>query len=74
MFLTIRPRYHIKKKLKGDFQGLKEKYPGNYIRNSYFYMLDYVCDRFKTDWEIHSISPQNYPGMEAKQTLHFVKK
>jgi hypothetical protein len=29
MVLTLRPRYHIPKKLAGDFQGLKEKYPAS---------------------------------------------
>jgi len=74
MLLTLRPRYHIKKNLQADFQGLKEKYPGNYIKNSYFYMLDYVRDRFKAAWEIHIISDQNDPEVESKQTLHFVKR
>ena len=72
MLLTLRPRYHIEKKLGGDFQGLKEKYSSNYIRNSYFYMVDYVRDRFKSGWEIDVISGQNDPE-GTKQTLHFVK-
>ena len=73
MLLTLRPRYHIEKKLKGDFEGLKEKYSSNYIRNSYFYMVDYVCDRFKSAWDMHVISGQNDPE-GTKQTLHFVKR
>jgi SAM-dependent methyltransferase len=74
MLLTVRPRYHIKKNLQNDFAGLKEKYPGNYIQNTYFHMLDYVRDRFESDWEMHPISPPNDPMAEAKQTLHFIKK
>jgi len=74
MLLTLRPRYHIEKKLQRDFQGLREKYPGNYIKNSYFYMLDYVRDRFNAAWEMHIISDQNDPEVESKQTLHFVKR
>ncbi len=74
MLLTVRPRYHIKKNLQNDFPGLEEKYSGSYIQNTYFHMLDYVRDRFESDWEIHPISPPNDPMTEAKQTLHFIKK
>ena len=63
----------IEKKLQGDYQGLREKYPADYIRNAFFYILDYACDRFKAAWEIHIISGQNDPE-DAKQTLHFVKR
>ena len=74
MVLTLRPRYHVSKKLAGDFQGLKEKYPGGYIQDNYFHAFDYVRDRFKADWEATIISAQNDPEVEYKQTLHFVKK
>jgi len=73
MLLTLRPRYHIKKKLQNDFQGLREKYPADYIRNGFFYMVDYAWDRFKTAWEIDIISGQNDPE-GTKQTLHLVKR
>jgi hypothetical protein len=74
MLLTLRPRYHINKKLQGDFKGLREKYPAEYIRDAYFHMVDYVCDRFKTDWEIRRVSSQNARESGAKQTLRFLKK
>ena len=74
MVLTLRPRYHILKKLAGDFRGLKEKYPGAYIRDNYFHAFDYVCDRFKANWKATVISAHNDPGVEYKQTLHFVRK
>ena len=73
MLLTLRPRYHIEKKLKGDFQGLREKYPADYIRNAFFYIMDYACDRFKAAWEIHIISGQNDPE-GVKRTLHCIKR
>ncbi len=73
MLLTLRPRYHIKKKLQNDFQGLREKYAADYIRNEFFYMVDYAWDRFKTAWEIDIISGQNDPE-GTKQTLHCVKR
>ena len=74
MVLTLRPRYHIPKKLAGDFKGLKEKYPADYIRGNYFHAFDYVCGRFKADWETTIISGQNDPEVEYKQTLHFVRR
>ena len=74
MLLTVRPRYHIKKNLQNDFAGLKEKYSGDYIQDSYFHMMDYVLDRFDPDWEIHCISPPNDAMTEAKKALHFIKR
>jgi tRNA (mo5U34)-methyltransferase len=74
MLLTLRPRYHIPKKLAGDFQGLRKKYPGDYIRDNYFHAFEYVCDRFKSNWEATVISAQNNPQVEYKQTLHFVRR
>ena len=73
MLLTLRPRYHIEKKLGTYIQRLRENYPIEYIRNSYFYMVDYVCDRFKADWEMNIISGQSDPE-GTKQTLHFIKR
>ena len=73
MLLTLRPRYHIEKKLGTDVQRIREMYPADYTRNSYFYMVDYVRDRFKAAWEMHIISGQNDPE-GTKQTLHFIKK
>jgi len=74
MVLTLRPRYHIGKKLAGDFQGLKEKYSEDYIRDDYFYAFQYVCNRFQANWEVSVLSPQNDPEVEYKQTLHFLRK
>ena len=73
MLLTLRPRYHIEKKLGTDVQSLREIYPADYIRNPYFYMVDYVRDRFKKTWEMHLLSGQNGPE-DTKQTLHFKKE
>jgi len=74
MVLTLRPRYHIPKKLAADFRGLKEKYPADYIRDNHFHALDYVRDRFKANWKANLISAQSDPEVEYKQTLHFVRK
>lgn len=73
ILLTLRPRYHIEKKLGTDIQGIREKYPVEYIRNSYFYMVDFVRDRFKATWEMHILSGRNDPE-GTKQTLHFIKR
>lgn len=74
MLITVRPKYHVKKNLNGDFQGLREKYPGDYIRNNYFYTIDYVRDRFKSRWVMDIISPKNDPEGADKETLYFVRK
>ena len=73
MLLTLRPRYHIEKKLGTDIQRIRKKYPVEYIRNSYFYMVDFVRDRFKASWEMHILSGPNDPE-GTKQTLHFIKR
>jgi len=74
MVLTLRPRYHIPKKLAADFRGLREKYPGEYIRDNYFHAFEYVRDRFKANWEATVLSAQNDPEVEYKQTLHFARR
>ena len=74
MVLTLRPRYHIPKKLAADFRGLKKKYPADHIRDNHFHALDYVRDRFKANWKANVISAQSDPQVEYKQTLHFVRK
>ena len=43
------------------------------IRNSYFYMVDFVRDRFNPSWEMHILSGPNDPE-GTKQTLHFIKR
>ena len=73
MLLTLRPRYHIRKKLGTDIQKMRERYPVEYIRNSYFYMVDFVRDRFKATWEMQILSGPNDPE-GTKQTLHFLKR
>jgi ribosomal protein L11 methyltransferase len=73
MLLTLRPRYHIEKKLEMDIQKFREMYPVEYIRNSYFYMVDFVRDRFKATWEMRILSGPNDPE-GTKQTLHFIKR
>jgi tRNA (mo5U34)-methyltransferase len=74
MVLTLRPRYHIPKKLAGDFLGLRKKYPDAYLRDNYFHAFEYVRDRFNSDWEATIISAPNDPEFEYKQTLHFVRR
>jgi SAM-dependent methyltransferase len=73
MLLTLRPRYHIEKKLGTDVQKIREMYPADYIRNPYFYMVDYVRDRFKEAWVMHLLSGQTDPE-GTKQSLHFIRK
>ena len=58
---------------KAALSGLREKYPTDYILNSYFYMVDYVRDRFRAAWDMHILSGQNNPEV-TKQTLHFIKR
>jgi SAM-dependent methyltransferase len=74
MILSIRPVLHIKKHLNSDFQGLKEKYPGDYIRKNYFFTIDYVIDRFSDRWDIEIISPKKRAESEEKETLYFIRK
>jgi hypothetical protein len=74
MVLTLRPRYHIPKKLAADFRGLKEKYPADYILDNHFNAFDCVRDRFKANRKANVISAQSDPEAEYKQALHFVRK
>ncbi len=74
MILSIRPAYHVKKHLGGDYKGLSQKYPGDCIRNDHFYMLDYVLARFDRDWQMEIISPASFPPGTKKETLYFKRR
>jgi len=74
MILSIKPVFHIKKHLNSDFQGLKEKYPGDYIHNNSFFTIDYVLDRFSDRWDIKIIAPKKRAEGSDKETLHFIRK
>lgn len=74
MILSIKPVFHIKKHLNNDFEGLKEKYPGEYIQNNSFHTIDYVTDRFSDQWDIEIISPKKSFEDGSKETLYFTRK
>ena len=74
MILSIKPVYHIKKHLSSDFQGLTEKYPGDYIRKNSFFTIDYVRDRFSNKWDMEIVSPKKGSEDAEKETLYFIRK
>lgn len=74
MILSIRPAYHVKKHLGGDFRGLSQKYPGGCIRNDHLYMLDYVLARFEHNWQMEIISPASTPPGTKKETLYLTRR
>ena len=74
MLLSIKPVSHIKKHLNSDFQGLEEKYSGDYIRNNSFFTIDYILDRFSDRWDVKIFSPKNKSKGVDKELLHFFRK
>ncbi len=74
MILSIKPVSHIKKHLNSDFQGLEEKYPGDYIRNNSFFTIDYILNRFSDKWDVEIFSPKKRSKGVDKELLCFIRK
>ena len=73
MIISARPYYNIKKHLQGDMSGLREHYPEGYIHGDSFYVLDFVRDYFRDDWDMALISSKD-DFYSVKRTLLFTRK
>ena len=74
MILSIKPVYQIRKHLNGDFQAIREIYPGDYIRNNSFFTIDYICDRFRDRWHVEIVASNRGCGDTDKKILYFTRK
>ena len=74
MIITIKPAYHVIKHLNGDFHGLHEKYPEDYIRDNSFHIIDYVGDRFRHKWHMRIVPQKRRSNGADKELLHFTRK
>jgi predicted nicotinamide N-methyase len=74
MILSIRPAYRIAKHLGNDTRGLLRKYPEKYVRNGRFYNMEYVADRFRSNWRIDILTSPHAAQIESKETVLMRRK
>ena len=72
MIISARPNYRIPKHLKGDAKTIMRHYPSHYIKNNRFFLVDFLRDYFRDNWDMSIISP-DYDD-PVKRTLLFVRK
>ncbi len=73
MVISARNHYRIEKHFNGNIKTLKDIYPLNYIRNGRFYLIEYISDYFKRNWEMTILSGQDH-DIGSKKTLYFKRK
>lgn len=68
---NVRPVYDIRKQLGVEPEALLTHYPGAFIRDGRFHMLEYVKSVYSADWSISEISTENEAAEADKPVLHF---
>ena len=72
MIISALPHYSIPKHLKGDTETIIRHYSSDYIKNNRFFLVDFLRDYFRDNWDMSIISP-DYDD-SVKETLLFVRK
>jgi len=72
MIISARPNYRIPKHLKGDTETIIRHYSSHYVKNNRFFLVDFLGDYFRDNWDMSIISP-DYDD-PVKRTLLFVRK
>jgi SAM-dependent methyltransferase len=73
MIISARNHYRIEKHFNGHLDTLKGHYSSDYIRNGRFYLIEYVADYFKENWNLTILSSKDH-DIGAKKTLYFQRK
>ena len=73
MLISARPNYVIRKHLEGDTEGIIRRYSDKYVHHKRFFLLDYIRDFFREDWDMTVLTPDD-DEESVKRTLMFRKK
>ncbi|MCD4719316.1 MAG: hypothetical protein K8S13_05575, partial [Desulfobacula sp.] len=73
MIVSARNYYRIEKHFNGHLDTLISLYSSDYVRNKRFYLIEYISDYFKENWELTILSPADH-DIGSKKTLHFHRK
>jgi tRNA (mo5U34)-methyltransferase len=73
MVISARSYYRIEKHFKGHLETLKNRYSMDYIRDGRFYLIEYIRDYFKENWEMTILSSGDH-DFASKKTLSFKRK
>jgi len=74
LLIAFRPINRIEKDLRISFEDFKKLYPAQFITDGSFFLVDYIEDILKDDWEMTAVS--NYRGQfsKDKSLFHFQKR
>lgn len=72
MIISAQPNYGIVKHLGGNTKNIIRLYPTRYIKNHRFFLVDFLRDYFRDNWDMSIISP-DYDD-PVKRTLLFTRK
>jgi SAM-dependent methyltransferase len=74
MFFTLRPIYKLAKHDLGPEDELERRYPGGYLRQGRFHLLELVRDYFAKDWEMRIPAEDDYWELSHKYPTHFIRR
>lgn len=74
ILLVIRPVLKVREQLRIETEELAKLYPGEYMKNNCFYLLDYVKDSLGKDWRMNPISPLPEQYSKEKRLFQFVRE
>lgn len=72
MIISARSHYHIEKHFNGYLDTLINLYSSDYVRNGIFYLIEYISEYFRKNWELTILSPDDH-DISSKKTLYFHK-
>lgn len=73
MIISARNHYRIEKHFNGHLDTLIRLYSSDYIRNNKFYLIEYISDYLKPNWEQTILSHPDH-DIGSKKTLYFQRK
>ncbi len=72
MIVSARNYYRIEKHFNGYLDTIIGLYSSDYVRNGKFYLIEYISEYFKENWELTILSPDDH-DISSKKTLYFHK-
>ena len=73
MVVSARPDYCLKKHLNHRAEAVRANYGDGFFKNNRFYLMNYIIDYFRPEWDVVLISPED-DFYSVKRTLLFTRK
>jgi tRNA (mo5U34)-methyltransferase len=73
LLLSIRPVYLVREDMDTSEEHLAGFYPGRFIRDGSFYLLEYVRERFAPRWDMEALSDLETGYRKYKRYIRFYR-